>query len=167
MTAMGSGTGQQPTRLGFSSRERGYVIGGFGLGGLVLGLVIRPVAGWASELRWVPFKGPLELIASADQPWAAWVVPLLGLAAGVVFGLYVIHESPILHIDDEQIQVEQKGQQRTIRRVQVATVYRDGSNIVLETEQGRTLFTGDVEGGKDTVRRAFVNHGYPWDAEPD
>lgn len=143
------------------------VVGGFGLAGLVLGLVIRPLAGWVAGLPWAPFQGPLELIASADQPWAAWVVPLAGLALGAVFGLYVIHDSPVLHIDAAQIRVEQKGQQRTIRREQVATVYRDGSSVVMETEQGRTLFKGDVEGGKAVVRRAFLDHGYPWDAEPD
>ncbi|QDO87527.1 hypothetical protein FNH13_03560 [Ornithinimicrobium ciconiae] len=157
---------QQATRLGFDTSAKALVAGVCAAVGLLLGVAIRPVADFATGLEWVPFQGPLRLIASADHSWVAWALPVLGLLAGAVFAAVIIHQSPVLHVGRDQVNVEQKGQVRTIRRAQVATVYRDGGNLVLETEQGRTLFRGEVEGGKDAVRTAFVTHGYPWDAEP-
>ncbi|MGL5909592.1 MAG: hypothetical protein ACRCZP_06300 [Phycicoccus sp.] len=35
----------------------------------------------------------------------------------------------------------------------------------MESDRGRRLFDGEVEGGKRVVRDAFVDHGYPWEAE--
>ncbi|USQ75934.1 YqeB family protein [Ornithinimicrobium cryptoxanthini] len=154
------------TRLGFDRTGKAWVVGVCAAVGLLLGLAIRPVAESATGLDWVPFQGPLRLIASADHPWVGWLLAVLGIIAGLVFAAVIIHQSPVLHVGSDQIRVDQKGQVRTIRRAQVATVYRDGSDLVLETEQGRTLFRGDVEGGKGAVREAFIARGYPWDAEP-
>ena len=158
--------GEGGTRLGFDRGAKALVVTVCGVVGLLLGLVIRPIASFATGLEWVPFQGPLRLIASADHPWVGWFLTALGIIAGLVFAAVIIHESPVLHVGPDQIRVDQKGQVRTIRRERVATVFRDGGNLVLETEQGRTLFRGDVEGGKDAVREAFLAHGYPWDAEP-
>lgn len=155
-----------PTRLGFDRTAKALVLGVCAAVGLLLGLVIRPVADFATGLAWVPFQGPLRLLASADHPWMAWALAALGLVAGLLFAAAIFHQSPVLHVSPDQIRVDQKGQVRTIPRAQVATVFRDGSNLVLETDKGRTLFRGEVEGGKDAVREAFVGHGYPWDAEP-
>ena len=157
--------GQESTRLGFDRGAQGLIIGVCAGLGVLLGLVIRPIASFATGLEWVPFQGPLRLIASADHPWVGWFLAVLGVLAGLVFAAVIIHESPVLHVGPDQIRVDQVGQVRTIRREQVATVFRDGSKVVLETAQGRTLFRGDIEGGRDAVREAFQTHGYPWDAE--
>lgn len=157
----------QVTRLGFDSGAKGLIIGVCAVVGLLLGVLIRPVADWATTLAWVPMQGPLELIASANNPWVGWLLVLLGLVAGLAMAGAIIHQSPVLLIGPESVQVKQKGQERRIPRSQVATVYREGGHLILETEKGRTLFRGDVEGGKDVVRQAFVSRGYPWDAEQE
>lgn len=153
------------TRLGFDGGARGLITGVCAVVGLLLGLLIRPVADWATTLAWVPMQGPLELIASADHAWVGWLLPVLGLGAGLAIAAVIMHDSPVLHVGAETVRVEQKGQERTIRRPEIATIYRDGSALVLETTQGRTLFRGEVEGGKAAVREAFTSRGYPWDAE--
>ena len=47
----------------------------FGLGGAALGALLPFLAGWATDLPWVPFRGPLELLGSFDQPgWSGAVL---------------------------------------------------------------------------------------------
>ncbi|WP_420846562.1 YqeB family protein [Nocardioides jishulii] len=42
-------------------------------------------------------------------------------------------------------------------------IYRRGGTFVIETDGGRTLFEGDIEGDRDEIRDAFVSQGYPWE----
>lgn len=157
--------GPESTRLGFDRGAKALITGVCAALGLLLGLALRPLADFATGLAWVPFQGPLRLIASADRPWIGTLLAVLGLFVGLLFAAAIIHDSPVLHVGREAVRVDQKGQVRTIKRSQVATVFRDGGHVVLETAQGRTLFRGDIEGGRDAVRQAFQDHGYPWDAE--
>lgn len=149
---------------GFDQTGRTWVLALFGLGGAGVGAVLPLLAGWAAALPWVPFQGPLQLLGSFDQQWLVWGRPALGLLLGLAVAAWVIHDSPVLEIDGQRLQVRRRGEvQRVIDRRKVAAVYPRGSKIVVETEAGRALFEGDVEGEKDRVREAFLEHGYPWE----
>lgn len=152
------------------------VVGGFDRGGRVWVLVIFAalgagagallpyVAGWAADLPWVPFQGPLELLASFDQAWLTWGRPLLGLVLGLAFAGWTIADSPVLEIEAARVRVRQRGEvQRILERDKIDAVHRKGGTVVIENAQGRVLFSGDVEGDRDAVRAAFVDHGYPWE----
>lgn len=130
----------------------------------MLGAVLPFVAQWAAERPWIPFQGPLRLLASFDQSWLVWGRPLVGVAAGLAFAAWVVFDSPILEVGPDRITVRRRGEvQRIIDRDKVASVHPKGSNTVIETDSGRTLFEGEVEGGTARIRRAFLEHGYPWE----
>ena len=158
----------QQTVGGFDRPDRLWVLALFAIGGTVLGVLLPLLVRWAADLPWVPFQGPLELLGSFDQPWLVWGRPMLGLVAGIGFAIWVILDSPVLEIDREEIQVRRRGQvERVIERTKVDSVYRRGSKIVIETESGRKLFEGEIEGDKSQVRNVFVNNNYPWEGPRD
>lgn len=160
MSALGSSV----IRFGFDRAAKTliYVVGAV-LGG-VLGVAVPHLARWAAGSGF-PLPGPLELAGALDSAWTAWGGPLIGVVAGAAFAAYVIHQSPVLHIGDESIEVAERGSTRHIRRTNVAGIYRDGNKIVVESSGGRRLFRGEVEGKRDEVRDAFVTKGYPWESD--
>lgn len=165
MTAGDAPGGLPETTVGgFDRTGRRWVLGLFVIGGTALGALLPPLATWAADLPWVPFQGPLNLLRSFDEPWLVWGWPTLGLVGGLGFAIWVIVDSPVLDINQEQIEVRRRGQvARVIERAKVAAVYPRGSKIVIETDSGRRLFADDVEGDKSIVRGAFVDNGYPWE----
>lgn len=148
---------------GFDRAGRRWVVSLFGGGGVALGAVLPVLVGWAVELPWVPFQGPLRLIATFDQSWLTWGRPVLGLLLGLGAAAWVIADAHVLEVGPDEIQVRRRGEvQRVIQHATVASVHPKGSKVVIETETGRTLFEGEIEGDKAAVRRAFVETGYPW-----
>jgi len=158
-----------PTTVGgFDQSGRRWVLALIGGGGLALGALLPVLARGATELPWVPFQGPLELLGSFDEPWLVWGRPLLGLVAGLAFAAWVILDSPQLTIGRDEIEIRRRGQaERLIERSKVDAVYRRGSKLVIETKSGRKLLESDVEGDPALVRDAFVAHGYPWEGPRD
>lgn len=158
-----------PTTVGgFDPAGRRWVLALFGVGGLAFGALLPVLARWATELPWVPFQGPLVLLGSFGDPWLVWGRPLLGLAAGLAFAIWVILKSPVLMVSREEIEVRRRGEvERVIERSKVDSVHRRGSKVVIETASGRKLFEDDVEGDKAVVRDAFISRGYPWEGHRD
>ncbi|WP_151523652.1 YqeB family protein [Serinicoccus kebangsaanensis] len=165
MTDGGDGSGTVVG--GFDGAGRSLVAGGFALAGVAAGFLLPLVAQWAAGLPWVPFQGPLELFSSFEGTWLVWGRPLIGAVLGLAFGLWVILESPVLEVRDDALEVRRYGEvQRVIPRETVGGVHRRGSKTVIEAKEGRVLFDDEIEGDKDAVRRAFVDHGYPWEGGP-
>ncbi len=130
--------------------------------GAVAAVLLPIAAGWAQD-RGVPFPGPLQLLASFDSDWLVWGRPVIGLVVGVVAALLIAHSEPVLTVSAEGVLIEKGDSRRRIQRTDVAGVYRDGKQLIIETPQGRRLYEGSVEGSRAQVRAAFVDRGYPWE----
>lgn len=168
MTPDGTLHNRSTTVGGFDREGRLWVLVVLGAGGGALGALLPAVAGWLRDAPWVPFEGPLRLLSSFDASWLTWGRPAIGLAAGLGAAAWVVSASPVLEIDANEVQVRRHGRvERVLARATVASVHARGSRLVLETEHGRTLFADDVEGDRAAVRRAFVEHGYPWEGPRD
>lgn len=134
----------------------------------MLGALVPLLARWATELPWVPFQGPLELVGSFDQPWLVWARPALGLLLGLALAAWTIVSTPVLRIGPDEVEVQRRGQvERVIPRSKVDAVYRRGSTLVIETDTGRALFEDEVEHDPGALRAAFVDHGFPWEGSRD
>lgn len=154
---------------GFDHGDRVWVVLLFAGGGVAVGLLLPLLLRWTADLPWVPFQGPLRLAGSFDDAWLVWGRPLIGAALGTAFALWTIVNTPVLHLGAGQVTVRQHGEVvRVIERAKVDAVHRRGGKIVIENASGRVLFSGDVEGDKAAIARAFVETGYPWEGpRPD
>ncbi|HPU14393.1 MAG TPA: hypothetical protein PLQ19_11455 [Aeromicrobium sp.] len=126
---------------GFDRNGRWWVIAIFSALGAGVGALLPYVVGWAADLPWVPFQGPMELLASFDQTWLAWGRPLIGMALGLAFAGWTIADSPVLEIETACVRVRRRGEvQRVLNRSKIDAVHRKGNAVVIENAQVVTHF---------------------------
>jgi len=153
------------TRVGELRRtDRVLTVLLFGAVGLGAGFAFPYLAGWASQLPWVPFQGPLQLLGSFDHDWLVWGRPVIGTVVGVGLSLFALRATPVLTLTDERVEIRAGDEVTIIDREKVDGVRRKGRKVVILSATGRELFNGEVEGGKDEIREAFVRHDYPWES---
>ncbi len=155
------------TILNFSKTDKVIMWLGFPLIGLVLGWFLPSTAKWASTLPWVPFQGPLNLIASYNGAWVGFATMALGLVAGIALTFLSFHESLEMIIDDEKIIFKLRNDEMNFKKKDISLVFMDGKQIVLLGNDEKELFRYKQELNKNTVAAAFLNHDYLWsDSEP-
>ncbi|WFR72373.1 hypothetical protein P9209_29180 [Prescottella defluvii] len=132
--------------------------------GVTAGFLLPWLGGIAADYP-IPFGGAIEALASFDNPAPTAGRPLIGAAAGVVFAMVLIGRSPQYTVTDDCIRIRIGNDSRRLPRTKVAGVYRQDGKLIIESAEGRRLFEGDVEGSRDHVKSAFVQHGYPWEGD--
>ncbi|MEV1289195.1 hypothetical protein [Micromonospora sp. NPDC049679] len=159
---------QQPTVVGFSRGDRALLLIGFPLVGAVLGFFLPRLADAALTLPWVPFAGPVRLIAALQTPSAAAITALLGAAAGLWLAFMAITESLAVILTDHEVRLGRDGVEQTIPREQITAVFLDGKHLVLLGTADQELARDKPESSAARVARAFTRHGYPWlpDGDP-
>jgi hypothetical protein len=154
----------EPVRLGFSGADRAF------LG--VVGVVLGAAAGWVLPIlvHWavdqgLPLPGWLTWLDTVDAGWLSWGRPMIGAVAGFVIAMAIVEQSPTVIVDPAELVVDQGSNRRRIPRDSVVGVYREGGKTVVETAEGRRLFEGEIEGGREHVRQAFLDRGWPYESE--
>jgi len=155
------------TILNFSKTDKVIMWLGFPLIGLVLGWFLPSIAKWASTLPWVPFQGPLNLIASYTGAWVGFITMALGLVAGIALTFFSFHESLEMTIDDEKIILKLRNDEMNLNKKDISLVFMDGKQIVLLGNDEKELFRFKQELNNNTVGAAFLKHDYLWsESEP-
>jgi hypothetical protein len=124
--------------------ERALVWVGFPLVGAGAGWLLKSLAGWATSLPWVPFRGPLELVASAPDPAATIGSLALGIVGGLVVAVLAEQDYVRVSVDDDEVTIARGGSSRQVPRASVAAVFLDGKQLVLLGHATEEL---DREGG--------------------
>ncbi len=148
--------------------ERALVWVGFPLVGAGAGWLIKSVAGWAVSLPWVPFQGPLELVASIPEPQATIGSLALGIVAGVVVAVLAERDYVTVAVDDSHVTTARGGSSQEVPRSSIDAVFRDGKQLVLlghATEEVARV-GGDLPDA-NRLEGAFLAHGYPWRTDGD
>ncbi|WP_339222173.1 DUF308 domain-containing protein [Paenibacillus sp. FSL W7-1332] len=159
--------GMEYSDLGLSWADRMLVWAVPPLLGAVVGWFLPAIADWATGLAWVPFQGPLELIASIQGPWVVIVTAVLGLLAGMVLSHLAIKESLAVRLSDKEITLRIHEAERTFMREEVSAAFMDGKQLVLLGNEGEELYREKPEAKRETVAEAFMRHGYSWrDRDP-
>lgn len=159
--------GMEYSDLGLSWADRMLVWAVPPLLGAVVGWFLPAIADWATGLAWVPFQGPLELIASIQGPWVVIVTAVLGLLAGMVLSHLAIKESLAVRLSDKEITLRIHEAERTFMREEVSAAFMDGRQLVLLGNEGEELYREKPEAKRETVAEAFMRHGYSWrDRDP-
>ncbi|MFV2119018.1 hypothetical protein ACE14D_11460 [Streptomyces sp. Act-28] len=155
--------GDRLTVLGRSAWSTGCVYFVFMLAGAGAGWLAGHLADWFVTLPRVPMQGPAELVASVPAPWPA----VGGSVAGLVLGLVAHHEQLVIRLSDDRVVLTCKGRTQEFSHDAVATVFRDGGQLVLLGRDGGELARQECDLDARRVADAFAGHGYGWaDADP-
>ncbi|KEQ24057.1 YqeB family protein [Paenibacillus tyrfis] len=158
---------QKPTVIGFSAVIRVLIFAGCIILGIALGYFIPLIATWALTLPWVPFEGPLKLIASFSGVWVTVVTSLLGLLAGLWFAEEVIKDTLRVVVSDETIRLEKDGVVQDLSLADISLVFLDGKQLVILGNAGEELARETYEWASKHIAGALTEHGYPWSSGGD
>ncbi|WP_409179031.1 hypothetical protein [Brevibacillus fortis] len=155
------------TVLNFSKTDKVILWLGFPLSGLVLGWFLPSIAKWGSSLPWIPFEGPLKLIASYNGAWVGFVTMILGLIAGIALTLFSFHESLETSVFDDKVTCKLRDDEILFKKKDISLVFMDKKQLVLVGNDEKELFRCKQELNKSRVSAAFIKHNYTWiDTDP-
>jgi hypothetical protein len=142
---------------------RALVWVGFPLIGAGAGWLLKSLAEWATSLPWIPFKGPLELVASIPDPYATIGSLALGIAGGLVVAVLAEQDYVKVTVEDDQVTVARGASSRRVPRASIEAVFLDGKQLVLLGHATDELARegGDLPEAK-RLEAAFQAHGFPW-----
>ncbi len=122
---------QNHTVLHFSKSDKVILWLGFPLAGLVLGWFLPAIAKWGSSLPWLPFQGPLKLIASYNGAWVGIITMALGLIAGLLLTLLSFHESLETKVYDDQVIFKLRDDEEIFKKDDTSLVCMDKKHLIL------------------------------------
>ncbi|MHB9938127.1 hypothetical protein CF098_08890 [Clostridium sporogenes] len=150
------------TLLNFSKTDKVILWFGFPLIGLVLGWFLPSIAKWAISLPWIPFQGPLKLIASYNGAWVDIVTMILGLIAGIILTIFSFHESLETSIYGDKVILKIRDDEIILKKKDISFIFMDKKQLVLLGHDNKELFRCKQELNKNRVSAAFIKHNYPW-----
>ncbi len=149
--------------LGLSRGDRWLIWAGFPLAGLAAGWALPLLAHWLLGLPWVPFAGPMRLVASLDAGFGRAALVVAGLLLALVFAFVAVHETLRVTVADFELRLRLGDTARTVPRGDILAVFVDGRHLVVLDRESRQVVRDRLEGaGKPAVAAAFRAHGYPW-----
>ncbi|MGW5984014.1 YqeB family protein [Bacillus mycoides] len=155
------------TSLNFSKTDKIILWIGFPLSGLIFGWFLPSIAKWGSSLPWLPYQGPLKLIASYSGAWVGFVTMILGLITGIILILLSYHESLETSVYDEKVVLKLRDEKIILKRQDISLVFMDNKQLVLLGDDDKELFRCKQELNKSRVSTAFKKHNYVWsDTDP-
>lgn len=159
-----------PTVVEPSRNTRLTLWWGLPLLGIVVGWLLKTLAGWALDLPWVPLEGPLELIESLPPLVAAVGGVIVGGIAGALLAHFV--ESELVHVEvsEHGATIGRAAHAQRVQRADVGAVYVEAKQLVVlgtdTTELVRATF--DLSAGdRERLARAFTGHAWPWCPDGD
>src|SRR3954468_20515635 len=153
------------TVIGHSRTDKAVLFGGLPLLGLALGYFLPRIADWAARHKWVPFQGPLELIAGWAGWWVVVVCLVLGPVGGALLAAIALDDTLKVTITNESVEFLKNEKTVTVPRHKIATAFLDGKEIVLLDATTRELAREKHDQFKSEspkIAAAFRAHGYPW-----
>ncbi|APQ73937.1 YqeB family protein [Clostridium botulinum] len=155
------------TLLNFSKTDKVILLLGFPLIGLVLGWFLPSIAKWGISLPWIPFQGPLKLIASYNGAWVDIVTMILGLIAGITLTLFSFHESLETSVYYDKVILKIRDDEIILKKKDISFVFMDKKQLVLLGHDKKELFRCKQELNKSRVGAVFIKHHYLWsDTDP-
>jgi hypothetical protein len=143
--------------------ERALVWVGFPLVGAAAGWLLKALAEWATSLPWVPFQGPLELVATVPDPEATIGSLALGIVGGLAVAMLAEQDYVRVTVGDDQVTITRGGSSQPVPRASIGAVFLDGKQLVLLGHATEELARegGDLPDA-ERLQAAFAARGYPW-----
>jgi hypothetical protein len=158
------------TVVGHSATDKVLLYGGLPLVGGALGFFLPQIADWAAGLRWVPWQGLFEAIAGWDAWWVHLITVAVGLVAGLVLGAIAMDDTLRITVTNTEVELLKNEKTTVVPRDQVAAVFLDGKELVLQDRDSAELARekhDQLKGDTPKIGAAFRAHGYPWSDSGD
>ena len=158
----------EPVTVGsLDNGERVLVLIGFPLIGALVGWVIQPIARWASDVDPIPFGRVTEAIASWHSVWATIVPIAVGVAAGLAFALYVLHDAASVVIGARTLKLTRGDKSATFDRDEIDAIFVDAKQLVLLDQRTAELARESFDSHADRLAAELRQRRYPWfDGDP-
>ena len=135
--------------------------------GAVVVLLLKLLANWLVTLRWVPYKGPLELVDSIPEPWATLGALAIGVVGGLVLSVMWHAERLGVTVSTERVLLEGDEYTASFDRADVAAVFVDRKQLVLLGHDTGELARRPSELEVSALKAVFTRYDYPWrDGDP-
>src|SRR5690625_5087240 len=142
--------------------ERALMWVGLPLLGTVLGSLVKGLADWAVTWPWVPFEGPLQLVATLPDLPTRIGGAAVGLVAGLVLASIGESEALTVTVDDDSATFQREKRRQTFHRSQASAVFKDRKRLVALGPATEELAGQDTDLSTGRLAAAFRKHGYPW-----
>jgi hypothetical protein len=152
----------EPVHLGPSAADLVSLLVLAPLIGMGVGLVMPWVAMWVEDLPWVPFQGPLELVASMPWGWATAAGCVAGLVFGAGLAVVTIRDALRVVVAPEAVSFDKRGVTRVVAHSDVSAVFLVGGRLVVVDGASREVLCDEVDAKPERIEEAFRSHTYPW-----
>lgn len=161
-------TGREPETIAEASWVSAVMWVGFPIAGILVVGGLKLLANSVVGLPWVPFQGPLELIASLPEPVATIGAVVLGLLAGLVLAVIGKRESVSVTVGPERVVLNRGGTPvQEVAADQMDGAFVDGKQLVLLGRDTAELMRQSTDLNARVLADAFPRHGYRWlDGDP-
>ena len=152
---------EAPVRLGLSTGDAVSLLVIAPVVGMGIGVGLPWVAEWAENLPWVPFQGPLQLLASIDKTWGIAFGVVAGLVLGAALAVNTIRDTTRVTIAPDEVSLQRNGDTRRITCTDIAAVFLDGKQLVLTDDATRELAREEIDADAGRIEQAFRSYGNP------
>ncbi|WP_251091652.1 hypothetical protein [Streptomyces sp. Caat 7-52] len=150
------------TVLGHPRSDQILVLVGMPLFGTALGLFLPFLAREIIDWPKLPFRVPLEFLASAEATWQVMAFMGGGFVLGVMFAFVALSESLTVTLTDVRVEAGTDDWRQAINREDVSAVFLDGGQLVVLDHDSRQVVRGAHAAPGQSIAAAFRRHGYPW-----
>lgn len=137
------------------------------------GVVVGALLGWFGpaiarglagliERTPLPVHGLIRLLGDLDHAWSLPILGGAGLVGGIALAVAAAHEAPVLEVTADHLEHRERDHERWVERAEVATAFRDGTDLVLLRPDGglhARLGVDDLPAAR--LRDALETFGWP------
>ncbi|BAL90748.1 hypothetical protein AMIS_55280 [Actinoplanes missouriensis 431] len=156
----------EPTVLALSRTDRVLILCGPAVLGLLLALILPPVARWLAGFGGpVPFGFVVRAAAGVGGGWQLAVQAAIFMTVGALASAAILHRVTRITVADDEVELRTAGDRRTFARLDIGALYPERDLLILLDRDSRHLFHGEPGASRDRLGEAFRRHGYPWHDE--
>ncbi|MEU8239941.1 hypothetical protein AB0C07_16980 [Actinoplanes missouriensis] len=156
----------EPTVLALSRTDRVLILCGPAALGLLLALVLPPVARWLAGLGGpLPFGFVVKIVADVDGGWQLAVQVAILMTLGALVSAEILRRVTRVTVADDEVELRTAGDRQTFARLDIGALYPERDLLILLDRDSRHLFHGEPGASRDRLGDAFRRHGYPWHDE--
>ncbi|WP_433958106.1 YqeB family protein [Cytobacillus horneckiae] len=153
------------TKLGLTVFERALI--------LVIPTAIGGIVGWflpviVSGLKRIPILSSNDLIMLIDSFHSfsvSVIAMIIGIIAGFILSIIIFIESLNIFIDDTKIKLVIKEEETIISKNMVSAIFIEEKQLKLLDNDGKEIFSREIDIQTEKVKDAFLSHFYPWKNE--